>query len=173
MISELSSEWLAGDNVKYAFSWSFNVLARGRDVILSGFVEDVPGNQKTFTLTDEIKSVGATHNYCLVLLSNGKLYRINAHSCLLEELNFTNVERPRKRSIFGEEKDQDTSDPIDLIACGRYMCVAITKNKCVYNVPSKIYEFPRHVKVKELVCGFEHALALTGNGDVYSWGNGL
>lgn len=116
-------------------------------------------------------------NFTIVLLENGDLVKVNIHTMTTEKMNFLNTEiRAKKRNIFGEIQTNGISfdeDFVEHISCGSIFSVAVTKNNHVYNIPTKIFEFPKDDRIVCLVSGFEHALALNSNGDLYSWGEGL
>ncbi|XP_017058744.1 probable E3 ubiquitin-protein ligase HERC3 isoform X2 [Drosophila ficusphila] len=121
--------------------------------------------------------MAAGDSYCLVLLHNGQLYRVQPR--LQAELLFVRLEAPprsnsgTKRSIFGIPK-APSSPIIEHIACGSHINVAISSENSVYSIPSCLHQFSeRQFRVKQLQCGFEHAVLLNVNGDVFTWGNGL
>lgn len=113
----------------------------------------------------------------MVLLENGDMIKVNIHTMTTEKMNFLTTEnRTKKRNIFGEIQTNGFSvdeDSVEHISCGSILSVAVTKNNYVYNIPTKIFEFPKDDRIISLVSGFEHALALNSNGDLYSWGEGL
>lgn len=119
-------------------------------------------------MSDEIKAISCNDSFCLVLLNNGSCYKCPYSTLELNELNFVGVDEHTPSEL----RDETSSNVvIEHIACGETFSVAVTNTNIVYNIPSQIHQFPKHVKVKKVVCGAEHALILTGNGDVYSWGS--
>lgn len=162
-----------------AISWSYTAYAAGNELILRGFLSSTPNSTLCLQISECIAQLAACDRFCMVLCKNGKLYKLRAESdAQLQEVKLeAEVQAlPQKRTIFGEVKPtsaQAESFHITHIACGSNINVAISETNTVYSVPSKIHQFPKHFRVKQLQCGFEHALLLSANGDVYSWGNGF
>uniref|UniRef100_A0A1A9W5P2 RCC1 domain-containing protein 1 n=1 Tax=Glossina brevipalpis TaxID=37001 RepID=A0A1A9W5P2_9MUSC len=157
-------------------SWSCTAFAYDNNLYLKGFFAEKTNNCRKLTTTENIKSLALNDRFCLVLLNNGKLYKLNLSiDSVLEELKFTldNQIAPQKRSIFGECKSKSSfSLEIAFVACGNNITVAISNNNVVFNGITQAYEFPQHMHTKELQCGFEHAVLLNTNGDIFTWGNG-
>lgn len=124
----------------------------------------------TFSFDDLIIKIACTTKNCLVLLESGELYKINISTLQKEKLNFLDVEadplKKPKSFINSKEKIVD-------ISSSENFCVATTNFNSVYNIPNKTYQFTKCTKLKKLVCGAEHAVLLTTNGDIYTWGVGL
>jgi Regulator of chromosome condensation (RCC1) repeat len=110
---------------------------------------------------DTIKEIQLNNEFFLVLTDGGELHKYDARERSLKPVKFLNVEDP------------GTSEVVTQIAVGDTMNVAVTNKNNVYTIPNKIFELSKHEKVKKVCCGAEHALLLTANGDVYSWGIGL
>ncbi|XP_049306541.1 RCC1 domain-containing protein 1 [Bactrocera dorsalis] len=162
-----------------AISWSYTAYATEKHLMLSGFLSGTPNSTLSLEISESIVQLAACDRFCLVLCENGKLYKVRTESdAQLQEVKLeAEVQAlPQKRNIFGELKStsaQATRIHITHIACGSNINVAISETNAVYSVPSKIHQLPKHFRVKQLQCGFEHALLLSANGDVYSWGNGF
>lgn len=162
-----------------AISWSYTAYAAGNELILRGFLSSTPNSTLCLQISECIAQLAACDRFCMVLCKNGKLYKLRAESdAQLQEVKLeAEVQAlPQKRTIFGEVKPTSAQAEIfhiTHIACGSNINVAISETNTVYSVPSKIHQFPKNFRVKQLQCGFEHALLLSANGDVYSWGNGL
>lgn len=154
--------------IKFCSSWSVNVLAMSKQLLLSGCLKGAAGQTQKLTFSDEIKAISCNDSFCLILLANGNCYKFLFDSADLCELNFTGVDR--EGSLTATDI-KSSADVIEHIACGHTFSVAVTNANVVYNIPSRIFEFPKHVKVKKVCCGAEHAVLLTTNGDVYSWGS--
>lgn len=161
-------------------SWSYLASASGCHLQLQGFVSNRHKTVKLLSANDNIKSLAACDRFCLVLLDNGKLYKClpQCEDIQLEEVKFQgnqNRVSTYKRSIFSSKYVHNTdSIKIKHIACGNNIMVAIgIANELFTGTTQSGFQFPTHVHPKQLVCGFEHALLLTSNGDIYSWGNGL
>uniref|UniRef100_A0A1A9ZSV5 RCC1 domain-containing protein 1 n=1 Tax=Glossina pallidipes TaxID=7398 RepID=A0A1A9ZSV5_GLOPL len=161
----------------FACSWNCTAFAYGNNLCLKGFFAGKTNNFRKLTTKEAIKSLAINDRFCLVLLSNGKLYKLKLSTdSELEELTFTpdNHVVPQKRGIFGECKSASSSSlEIEFVACGNNITVAVSNKNAVFNGTTQAYEFPRHMHTKELQCGFEHAVLLNTNGDIYTWGNGL
>ncbi|CAD6992391.1 unnamed protein product [Ceratitis capitata] len=162
-----------------AASWSYTAYARGKYLVLRGFLTGTPNTSICLQAPGNINQLAVSDRFALVLCENGRLYKAPTESTvkLLEVKLETELQvLPQKRSIFGEPKssaEQMANIHITHIACGSNINVAISATNTVYSVPSKIHQFQKHFRVQQLQCGFEHALLLSGNGDVYSWGNGF
>lgn len=156
-------------SIKFCSSWSVNVLAISTHLLLSGCLKGVWDQSQKLTFSDEIKAISCNDSFCLILLANGNCYKLPFDSVELCELNFIGVDRNGSLMASGDKKSNN--GVIEHIACGHTFSVAVTNTNVVYSIPSRIYEFPKHVKVKKVSCGAEHALLLTTNGDVYSWGS--
>ncbi|KAH8236688.1 hypothetical protein KR026_008374 [Drosophila bipectinata] len=158
--------------------WRYSALAFGRKLYLGGLLESEPHEYVTLEAVDNIKALAAGEAYCLVLLHSGQLYRVPLKT--KTELQPVRLEAPprpnsaTKRSIFGTTKAQPGLPIVEHIASGSHINVAVSSENAVYSIPSCLHQFPgRQFRVKQLECGHEHAVLLNGNGDVYSWGNGL
>lgn len=147
------------------------------ELVFSGFITKKPDTVRKMKMSWKIKQIATGENFTLVLLENGDLIKINIHTMTSEKMNFLKTENKlRKRNIFGEIQTNGfpvDEDSIEHISCGSIFSVAVTRNNNVYNIPTKIFEFPKDERITQLASGFEHALALNANGDVYSWGEGL
>lgn len=138
------------------------------------------GESLELETTMAINALAACDTHCLVLLQNGELYKLPVKlNAKLQQIRLetppTPVAKATKRTIFGIAKAaNDASNAITHIACGTYINVAFSAGNTVYSIPSFLHQFPRlQWRLQQLVCGQEHALLLNGNGDVYTWGNGL
>lgn len=131
---------------------------------------------KTFNFDDLVAKIQTTSSYCLVLLEEGDLYKIVMPDLKLEKVNFVLETKDAipKKSIFAlpATKKQEPERMVD-IACGEKVCVAITNHNAIYNLPTKTAQFLKHQNIKKICCGAEHAMILTTNGDLYTWGTGL
>ncbi|XP_037948082.1 RCC1 domain-containing protein 1-like [Teleopsis dalmanni] len=169
------NECVINSSTLIAASWSYTAFAQENRLFVCGFLTDKPNASVNIIAPDKIKQIAAAEKFCLILLENGKIYKLLAKvEANLEEVKFaaTNVAPPQKRTIFGAIKQQ-TVETFTHIACGSNINVAVSNTNGIYSIPSKIHEFPKHIKVKQLVCGFEHAMLLTNMGDIYAWGMGL
>jgi alpha-tubulin suppressor-like RCC1 family protein len=108
-----------------------------------------------------IKEVQLNNEYFLVLTNDGKLHKYDSRVRKMRPVNFLSAE------------GGGSAEVITQIAAGETMSVAVTNKNNVFSIPNKIFELPKHEKVKKVCCGAEHAMLLTANGDVYSWGIGL
>lgn len=148
-----------------------------QELVFSGFINKKADNVRKVKVSWKIKQIAVGENFTIVLLENGDLVKVNIHTMTSETMTFLTTEnRTKKRNIFGEIQSNGFSideDSVDHISCGSILSVAVTKHNNVYNIPTKIFEFPKGVRIVSLVTGFEHALALNSNGDLYSWGEGL
>lgn len=130
----------------------------------------------------KITNITGNDKYCLILLENGEVYRYSLSDDKLEWLQFLSVENdelhqvppPRKKMFSNNSAESKKSDEfITDICCGETMSIAVTNKNTLYSIPSKIHQFPSHVKVKKMVCGIEHTLVLTTNGDIFAFGSGM
>ncbi|XP_017489074.1 PREDICTED: uncharacterized protein LOC108377325, partial [Rhagoletis zephyria] len=162
-----------------AVSWSYAAYATENKLVLRGFLSSKPNTTICVQTAEIITQLAACDRFCLVLCKNGKLFKIRPEiEAKLEEVkleievhSFT-----QKRSIFGEPKSTVNKEEcfiVTHIACGSNITAAVSATNAVYSVPSKIHQFAKHFRVRQLICGFEHALLLSANGDIYSWGNGF
>ena len=117
-------------------------------------------NGKIYEFSGKISKISSNNKFCLILLENGDIFQHSFVEKSSKKLNFVNVEGSNNGNV-------------KQIACNEAFSVAVTDKGVIYNIPNKTFEFPKHVRVKKIVCGFEHCLLLTTNGDVYSWGTGL
>lgn len=152
-------------SIKFCSSWSVNCLAISKHLLLSGHLKGTSGQSETLTFSDDIAAISCNDSFCLILLKTGHCYKLPFDTVELSELNFIGVD---DNSSLSNEKSNNV---VQHISCGHTFSVAVTNANVVYNIPSRIYEFPKHVKVKKVSCGAEHAMILTTNGDVYSWGS--
>ncbi|KAH8365043.1 hypothetical protein KR200_001653 [Drosophila serrata] len=165
-----------------SIAWRYSALALGRKLYLRGLLAQSPDECVTLEAAGDIKALAAGDTHCLVLLHNGQLYRVKPN--LKAELVPVRLEAPprsssnlgTKRSIFGIPKAPElpASPIVEHIACGSHINVAVSSENAVYSIPSCLHQFPgRQFRVEQLECGHEHAVLLNGNGDVFTWGNGL
>ncbi|KAH8243544.1 hypothetical protein KR032_008434 [Drosophila birchii] len=163
-----------------SIAWRYAALALGRKLWLRGLLAECPDECVTLEAAGDIKALAAGDTHCLVLLHNGQLYRVKPS--LNPELLPIRLEAPprpnsgTKRSIFGTPKAPElpASPIVEHIACGSHINVAVSSENAVYSIPSCLHQFPgRQFRVEQLECGHEHAVLLNGNGDVFTWGNGL
>ncbi|XP_017020706.1 RCC1 domain-containing protein 1 isoform X2 [Drosophila kikkawai] len=174
--SELKAPFSDKNQCTISIAWRYSALAFGRKLWLRGLLAECPNECVTLEAPGDIKALAAGDTHCLVLLHNGQLYRVKPN--LKAELLPVRLEAPprsnsgTKRSIFGIPKVPELS--IEHIACGSHINVAVSSENAVYSIPSCLHQFPgRQFRVKQLECGHEHAVLLNGNGDVFTWGNGL
>ncbi|SPP82935.1 RCC1 domain-containing protein 1 isoform X1 [Drosophila guanche] len=178
---EISAHDRGNNNTKnqctISFAWRYTAYALGRKLSLRGLLETEPGECVEVEAPGEIKALAAGDSHCLVLLCTGELYKIQPKlEATLQAIRLENPPRPStatKRTIFGAVK-ASAPPSIEHIACGTNINVAVNSENAVYSIPSCLHQFPdRQWRVQQLECGHEHALLLNGNGDVYTWGNGL
>ncbi|XP_017142667.2 RCC1 domain-containing protein 1 isoform X1 [Drosophila miranda] len=160
-----------------SIAWRYTAYALDRKLRLRGLLETEPGDCVEVEAPGEIKALAAGDSHCLVLLYTGELYKIQPKlEATLQAIRLESPPRPStatKRTIFGAAK-APAPPIIEHIACGTNINVAISSENAVYSIPSCLHQFPdRQWRVQQLECGHEHALLLNGNGDVYTWGNGL
>ncbi|KAI8115225.1 RCC1 domain-containing protein 1 [Lucilia cuprina] len=164
-------------NVLVACSWNCLAVAYDCSLHLQGFISNDPRTIKSIKTNIPIKFIDICDKFCLVLLENGKVYKLLPEKEeKLKEITFqidVNTITPQKRSIFGECKMTKTILEMAHIACGDNIVIAVSTTNAVFSGTTQIYQFPKHQRTKQLKCGFEHALLLTTNGDIYTWGNGL
>ncbi|XP_030559616.1 RCC1 domain-containing protein 1 isoform X1 [Drosophila novamexicana] len=178
-LTEISVPGDGAGNAIIALSWRYTAYAVGTKLWLRGLFDLVPGECLEVEAPASIKALAACDSHCLVLLQNGELYKLQAKlKATLQHIKLETIpttSAATKRTIFGTSKlARDASNDVTHIACGTHINVAISANNAVYSIPSCLHQFPqRQWRVQQLECGHEHALLLNGNGDVYSWGNGL
>ncbi|XP_059611056.1 uncharacterized protein LOC132257957 [Phlebotomus argentipes] len=158
---EPHSDYFEGKSIRAVAALAFSALAAGKKAVFRGFIG---GEERSLCheFSEEIRDLSCNTKHCLVLLRNGQLYQFSVEKNQMIMLNFISTEDS------SEQKNQITH-----VACGETKNIAITNQNAVYDIPSKIHKFEKHVKIQKISCGHEHALLLTKNGDVYSWGNGL
>ncbi|XP_068156003.1 LOW QUALITY PROTEIN: RCC1 domain-containing protein 1 [Drosophila tropicalis] len=165
------------DNCLISLSWRYTAYAVEEKIWLRGLLDKDPNECLEVEAPDRIQALAASDSHCLILLQNGDLYKLQPHlKATLQRIQLEKTtlktNTPVKRSVFGLPKESSTV--ITHIACGTQINVAISSSNAVYSIPSCLYQFPeRQWRVQQLICGHEHALLLNGNGDIYSWGNGL
>lgn len=179
-IPEINAPLSDKNQCTISIAWRYSALALGRKLCLHGLLGECPNECVTLEAADDIKALAAGDNHCLVLLQNGQLYGVKP--TLKAELVAVRLEAPprsnsgTKRSIFGIPKAPELpiTPIVEHIACGSHINVAVSSENAVYSIPSCVHLFPgRQFRVEQLECGHEHAVLLNGNGDVFTWGNGL
>lgn len=151
--------------------------ANGCSLQIRGLINSRTKSEKLIKAENEIKCLAGCDRYCLILLNNGTVYKYGIQ-CEdgLKEVIFQSNESftPKNKSIFGKTTSACASKvKIEKIACGNNIMIALGLSNEVFTGTTQVHCFPKHVRSKQLVCGFEHALMLTHNGDIYAWGNGL
>lgn len=177
-ILEPNDSCINGTVTHIAASWSYIVLVVGeQELVFSGFINKKADNVRKVKVSWRIKQIAVGENFTIVLLENGEMVKVNIHTMTSEKMQFLTTEnRTKKRNIFGELQTNGFAvdeDSVEHISCGSIFSVAVTKHNHVYNIPTKIFEFSKDERIVSLVTGFEHAMALNSNGDLYSWGEGL
>jgi alpha-tubulin suppressor-like RCC1 family protein len=119
---------------------------------------------KTFHFKNQIKQIQLNNEFFVVLESNGDIHKYDFKDEMLRKLNFLSVET---------QSEIKSTEHITFVATGETINVATTSANSIFNIPNKIFELKKHEKIKKVCCGMEHALLLTSNGDVFSWGIGL
>jgi alpha-tubulin suppressor-like RCC1 family protein len=105
--------------------------------------------------------VQLTEDFCYLLHENGQISQYTIESRDLRKLN-TSFDK--------------TSEQLTQISSRYQALYGVTSTNSIYQlVPDfkMITNFPKHQKVRKLCSGLEHTMALTTNGEVYSFGCGL
>lgn len=184
--SELKSDELKDkSNICIQSTWNVLIYTIDNILFIRGYVDGEMNAVRRIPFEDCIKASSHNETVCLVLLSSGALYKLNLTTFKTDELNPVLIQKstskcdPGKESIiFGhssvrrENIENEMRDEFFThCASGRSFSVAITNKNSVYNIPLKIFTFPPHVRIKKIVCGNEHCLILTANGDLYAFGS--
>lgn len=162
------------DFVDIDLTWNYLAVATNNILYLSGFIENNLNEHQRIAFECNISKVRCSAKYCLVLLTSGILYKVEISSKKTTELNsimLSNEPIAKKKNMFNDVITKNMNEIITKIASGRTMSVALSNLNNLYNIPTKIFNFPSHVKVKKICCGNEHCLILTTNGDVYAFGS--
>ncbi|GAB0092398.1 RCC1 domain-containing protein 1 [Sergentomyia squamirostris] len=158
---EPHSEDFHGKSLKIAATLTFSVMAAGRKLLLRGFFTEEEKIYHEFA--DEILDISCSTKHCLILLKSGKLYKYCADKNEFILLNF----------LTADDNSLGSDHFITHIACGETKNIAVTNQNIIYDIPTKIHKFSKHIKIQKISSGHEHVVLLTRNGDVYTWGNGL
>jgi len=139
----------------------------------------------TSTILGKIVQIAKGNTHSLVLTGNGKVYSWGSNYYGQLGLgNYIQYPYPKQVIIPNGEK-------IKQIGAGSGFSVALTENGEIYSwgsnsggrlginnsnglsyfLPQKIF-IPNKEKIKQISVGYDHVLALTENGGVYTWGNG-
>lgn len=134
------------------------------------------GQNEKLNFNDTIIKISGNDNFCLVLLKNYELWKFVVKTRELVKLNFLIATQCmlKRKSIFPDEIENECETNAEVIldiCCGHTFSVAVTSQNAIYNIPTKIHTFPKHLKLVKVACGAEHALLLTSNGDVYAFGS--
>lgn len=176
-------------------SWKYCAIANDCELYMCGYLNGKTNQEHCFPFEYPIKDVACAEQLCIVLLNNGKAYKIDCNTFKINEINSlilqqssstnddddvrTGKGEPKMSKFSGtnfyaEQQNQfneNRDEIITHISAGRSLSVVITNKNNVYNMPLKIYTFPAHVKIKKISCGNEHCLILTSNGDLYAFGS--
>lgn len=184
IFTETSLEYVSSNDSEHecfdiCSTWNYLAFAADNILNLNGFVKDKINENDRITFECNIKKISCSEKYCLVLLTSGILYKVEISSLTTIELNSIMLSSEpvrKKKSIFGESfvgsnLNRNSNEIITHIASGRTMSIALSNSNVLYNIPSNIFTFPLHVKVKKICCGNEHCLILTTNGDIYAFGS--
>jgi len=142
-------------------------LAINQTLLLSGFLcdENTKNDKKILNFNDQIIKIASNDKLCLILLKNGDIFQYNIKNNILKQIN----------TIINTENslnDNKLSNKIIFIDISSIFSIGITINNCIYNIPTQIYQLNKNDNVKKITCGIEHAILLTKNGDLYTWGTG-
>lgn len=114
-------------------------------------------NNRVLEFKDLIKKSSCSNEQCWILLRNDKLFCYNFIDSELTEISF--------------------NDAIIDFSCMCSSLLVVTKENNLVKVTEKeqktVHELPKHQRIKKIVCGNEHCILLTSNGDVFSFGCGL
>lgn len=166
---------------KVCCCWEYNAFAIDSQLHLFGCVNGNVSQSRTISFEAKVKTVVANDRLCIVLLDNGFAYKLNPKTLEVKEINQTIIGKSKEstKTIFGTPSDLSSSEKTALpndeiishVAAGRSFSVGITNMNHVYNIPMRIWTYPKHVRIKKVCCGNEHCLILTANGDVYAFGS--
>ena len=142
-------------------------MAINQTLLLSGFLcdENTKNDKKILNFNDQIIKIASNDKLCLILLKNGDIFQYNIKNNILKQIN----------TIINTENslnDNKLSNKIIFIDISSIFSIGITINNCIYNIPTQIYQLNKNDNVKKITCGIEHAILLTKNGDLYTWGTG-
>ncbi|XP_008552683.1 probable E3 ubiquitin-protein ligase HERC4 isoform X2 [Microplitis demolitor] len=162
------------------FCWGSTVHG---ELGLGGIEEEiinVPREVTDFKKATEVKDIACGNNYTIVITHDGKIY-----SCGNNDSGQLGHDKPRKKLQLVSDLDVFV---FKKAVCGASHTLAINEWGQLFSwgcnsdgqlglssyVP--IQETPRMVKslatstVIQVSCGYKHAIALTNNGQLYSWG---
>lgn len=115
-------------------------------------------SKNVLEFTEVIKKVECTNEQCWILLR--------------DDLSLFNYD-----FVCSELTKISLNEPVQDFSCINNALLCVSKNNHLVKVTADeqktIYEFPKHQKIKKIVCGTEHCVLLTSNGDVFSFGCGL
>lgn len=155
------------DNLIISCSWSYSVFALARSVTIRGNLLGRICSQRTVALdellepTDAVKAISTCDNQCLILTNSGRVIKFLPQKSL----------RPEKMNFSLNTGELAV---INFIACGNSILAAISDKNIVFNSEDgELCSLPENFMPKQLECGFEHAVLLGLNGDIYTWGKGL
>ncbi|XP_039293756.1 PH, RCC1 and FYVE domains-containing protein 1 isoform X2 [Nilaparvata lugens] len=163
-IDHISSQ-VGGVIVSVVFSWSYCLLINNfGEAYLVGHLDGKSNNILKLIPPDNgfiIEAACGINNIHLVS-KNGKYWLFDKRARIWKNLNqILNVERP--------EKCEDKQIIVTKVACGTRINLAVDNLGSLFSVPSRL---DLRVLVSAVACGKEHALILTTDSTVYSWGTG-
>lgn len=169
-------------SVKIGCAWSYNAIAINASLTIVGAIGGQFAQTKQVPFEDNIAALSCHDDVCLILLTNGILFKLNISNFNLVKMNPLMINPPEflsRKSIFdslskencNQMKSNGNEEFFTHIACGRSFSLAVSDQNSVYQIPVKVFTFPSHIKIRKISCGNEHALILTTNGDVYALGS--
>ncbi|KAK9685781.1 HECT-domain (ubiquitin-transferase) [Popillia japonica] len=167
----------------YIYIYYFHLFLFQKEMILSKYTNEhilAPRNLDWYKAGDVIQAACGT-NHTLLLASDGKVY-----SCGNNDFGQLGHDQPRKRPQLVSSLDAHS---ISQVACGASHSLALNQWGQVFAWGSdhqgqlglqlgsdSIQPVPKILKalatyhVIQIACGENHSIALTNNGDLFSWG---
>lgn len=146
--------------------WSYVIFALPRSLIVKGLLSGNTNYQRSLSLhdlldeDDAIKYVSSCDYQSLILTNNGKVFKFTPGTETMPELIEFHYD-PGELAV------------IDFVGCGNNILTAISNENIIFDQEKIVDQLPFDFVPKQLECGFEHALLLGYNGDMYTWGNGM
>lgn len=163
------------DQFQCCVSWSYSAFGVGKHMVVFGtFIENKLFAK--FQFNCNIKHVDMNDHFILILLENGDMIKYEPKTDTATPLSFVELHLdggPSKQMKTGDKQKIENIEDIRHIAVAKSYSIGITCLNNLYNIPDKVCTMPKRIRVKKLICGYEHSLILDFNGDLYAFGSSM
>ncbi|XP_046383743.1 ultraviolet-B receptor UVR8 isoform X2 [Ischnura elegans] len=155
-------------------AWNRICFSTGSEAYLSGLIDGESGKLVNLSIPSPraISQVSCSRNNILAITEDGDCWMRQFTEDWKNISDLLRAEIDSHDTLIGTDNPEvsSTDHKIIKVCSGENVNLAVCNFGQVYSIPSPL-SIPGK-KVVEVACGFDHCLALTVDGIVYSWGSG-